>query len=261
MAQEGRDTLEAQIELAPQQYAATARYQPLYTDLDVQNLRRALLGNGTDPGLLQTYSDIAPQLNEFNRTAASGQRAADIGDVETLAPRATAALRAANPEAARLEMELLRQAEEGLGGSLDPRVVAEIQQDVRGGQAARGFGMGLPDANVEALFTGRERIAQRDRNRTFAQGVLAQSRAGTADPFMAILGRPSGTAQMAGGVVGQGGAFGAGAPTFDPWSAYGADLHNTNFNAASSNAIADANNTNALIGAGISSAGSVAGSM
>jgi hypothetical protein len=47
-----RDTLQAQVDLAPQQYASEATYQPLYTDLALSNLNSLLYGT---PGGQETY--------------------------------------------------------------------------------------------------------------------------------------------------------------------------------------------------------------
>lgn len=46
-----RDTLQAQVDLAPDQYASEATYQPLYTDLALNNLNSLL--NGTQGGTEQ----------------------------------------------------------------------------------------------------------------------------------------------------------------------------------------------------------------
>lgn len=263
MADEGRDTLRAQIDLAPDVYAANAKYQPLYSDLNIATLRRALLGNGTDPGLLQTYQDVEPQLTEFSAKAASGQRERDVADVERLGGRATAALRGADPTAAALEDALAKQAMDQLasGASLDPQMRDQVAQEVRSAQAARGFGFSGADADVEGLFLGREANAMRQQRQGFATDVAARRRATTGDPFMAILGRPSSVPGMAGSVMGQAAETTAGSPTFDPFSAYGADLANTNFNAKAAAKIAKANNDAAITSAAISSSGSVMSSL
>ncbi len=263
MAQEGRDTLQAQIDLAPDTYAAKAQFDPLYSDLNIATLRRALLGNGTDPGLLQTYRDVEPQLTEFASQAASGQRERDVADVERLGGRATSALRSADPAAAALEDELAKQAMSQLssGASLDPQMRDQVSQEVRSAQAARGFGFGGSDADVEGLFLGREANAMRQQRQDFASNVAARRRATTGDPFMAILGRPSSVPGMTGSVMGQAAGTTSGAPSFDPFSAYGADLYNTNYNAKAAAKIAQANNNAAITSAGISAAGSAAGSL
>lgn len=263
MASEGRETLQAQVDLAPDVYAAKAKYDPLYSDLNVATLRRALLGNGTDPGLLQTYRDVEPQLTDFASRAASGQRERDVADVERLGGRATSALRAADPTAAALEDMLAKQAMDqlGSGASLDPQMRDQVAQEVRSAQAARGFGFSGSDADVEGLFLGREANAMRQQRQNFASGVAAQRRATTGDPFMAILGRPSNVVGMTGGVMNQAAGSTAGAQSFDPFSAYGADLYNTNYNAKAAAKIAQANNNAAITSAGISAAGSVGSSM
>jgi hypothetical protein len=83
------------------------------------------------------------------------------------------------------------------------------------------------------------------------------------DPSLAILGRPSQGAAQGQALLGQGqqGASGAGPSLFNPESAYAGDIFNTNYNANAAANIASANNKTALIGAGISAAGSAASSM
>lgn len=264
MAAEGRDTLQAQLDLAPDQYAARAQYDPLYANLNVNTLRQTLLGDGKDSaGLLKLYQDIEPQLTDFTARATSGQRERDVADVEALGGRATAALRGADPTAAALEDLLAQQAMSGLqsGTSLDPALRDQVQQEVRSAQAARGFGFSGADADVEGLFLGREANAMRQQRQGFATDVAARRRATTGDPFMAILGRPSSSLGMAGSLVGQAGSAASGAPSFDPFSAYGADVANTNFNAKAAAKIAQANNDAAITGAAIGAAGSAASAM
>lgn len=263
MAEEGRETLQAQVDLAPEIYAATAEYRPQYADLEVATLRRALLGSDAQPGLIQTYRDIEPALTEFTTQAASNQRERDIADVERLGSRATEAFRTADPRAAALEDALADQAQAGLdsGGTLDPAIADEVSQQVRAAQAARGMGFGAPDASVEGLFLGREANAMLNQRRAFATDVAARRRASQGDPFMAILGRPATASQMAGGVVGQGTTAGSTGQSFDPFNGYASDLYNTNFNAKAAAKIAQANNDTAITAAGISAAGSVGSSL
>jgi hypothetical protein len=263
MAEEGRDSLQAQIDLAPDILAANQAYRPQYADLDIQTLRRSLLGSENQPGLLQTYRDLEPQLTEFSAKAASSQRERDIADVERLGARATTALREVDPRTAALEDALAQQAQTALesGGALDPAIADQVSQQVRAAQAARGMGFGASDASVEGLFLGREANQLRQQSLGFASQVVAQRRASQGDPFMAILGRPSTVAGMASNVIGQGGSAGAGAPTFDPFSGYASDLNNTNFNASAAAKIAQANNDAAITSAAIGAAGSAASSL
>ncbi len=263
MYQEGRDTLQAQVDLAPDIYKARAQYDPQYAQLSVETLRTALLGDGKSPGLLDTYQQIEPKLTEFAAAAQSGQRARDVADVEALGSRATTALRNADPVAAALEDKLAKAANDQLdaGAGLDPALASSVSQGVRAAQAARGFGTGGSDVDVEGLFLGERANAMRTQRQAFAQSVAGSRRASTADPFLAVLGRPSTAAGMASGIVGQGGGLSGNGQSFDPWNSYSADLNNTNFNAKAAAKIAQANNDTALTAAGISAAGSMASSL
>lgn len=293
--QETRDTLKAQVDLAPDQYAANAQFQPLYAGLQTDVAKRSLLGANGNDGLLSLYQNaVQPQLSQISSGANTAQRTADINDVANLGPGAVAAIKAANPE----QQALLKQANAGVAGqanedplvtmlrqqaadelgrgaSLDPSLARQVQQTTRAGQAARGFGYGMPDLQQEALFTGQAAEQLRQNRRNFASGVVGltgqdrtqrlgnlgqvaqMNAAGNVDPMMAILGRSS-TAYNPGMIQqGYGAAQQSGANLFNPESAYAGDIYNTNYNGAAAAKIASANNQSALIGAGISAAGSI----
>lgn len=261
LAQEGRESLEAQIELAGPQYEATAEYAPKYVDLEIQKLRQALLGSGEQPGLLATYEEIAPLLGRMATEASRQQRTQDVEDVEALGGRAVAAIRSADPITAALEDALAAQADEELaaGASMDPTLANEVAQGVRAGQAARGFGFGAPDVVVEAYSRGARGDALRRARQAFAQSVVAQRRASATDPFLAVVGRQSSVPGMVPQVAGQGGAAGATGPSFDPFSSYAQNLFAQNYATEYDVNKSNASMGNALIGSGISALGSVGG--
>lgn len=97
-AQEAQDTLATQIQLAPQLYASEAQYQPLYTQLALQNAQTSLLGGNGQMGLIDLYNKINPQLSQISAASNTAQRTADIQDVANLGPQMRAALQASNPE-------------------------------------------------------------------------------------------------------------------------------------------------------------------
>lgn len=263
MAAEGEKTLEAQIKLAGPQYEARREYDPKFAALNLKVLNQSLFGADGDPGLLDTYSKAAPYLSRFTADAQASQRESDIADVERLGPRAAEALRATDPRAKAIEDKLASQAMDELnsGASLDPALADQVSQGVRAAQAARGMGFGLSDVATESLFLGREAEAMRRARQNFASNVSGRLRAVTGDPFMAILGRSAAVPAMTAAAASEGRTLNAGGPVFDPWSAYGADVANTNFNAAASGAITNANNKAALTGAAIQAGGSLLGSL
>lgn len=174
--------------------------------------RRA--GFTTDPetgeevfgGLAQYGSDVAEQ-------AARRQRAADIRDVQQYGRMASEAIKAADPLSAQLLGTMGQQAQEELaaGGDLTTREKERAIQDARMGWEARGRvrDPGAVVSELENLETARR--AREAQRRGFATQTMQASRAMTADPFMAILGRPSGASQqIATGAVG-GAQYGLGA--------------------------------------------------
>ena len=96
-AQETSETLQNQLNLAPQQYENEAKYQPMYTQLALQNAQTGLFGGNGQMGMLDMYKQLNPQLSEISAASNSAQRAADIADVENLGGQASAAFLNANP--------------------------------------------------------------------------------------------------------------------------------------------------------------------
>lgn len=167
-AQETRDTLATQIQLAPQLYQSESTYQPLYNNLQMSMTRDALLGNGQAPGLISTYGEAIPQLGQISAAANTQQRTADIADVEALGARASQAFYNANPELrAALEradamggqsnnymQQALNQAV--LHGPMSATVGADqVQaQRVNGGMLGRSLTQQALNAQPTAITTG-----------------------------------------------------------------------------------------------------------
>ena len=142
-------------------------------------------------GLAQYGSDIAEQ-------AARRQRAADIHDVRQYGMMASEAIKAADPLSAGLLGTMGQQAEEGLaaGQDLTQREREGAIKDARTAWEARGRirDPGAVVSELENLESARR--AREAQRRAFATQTMQASRAMTADPFMAILGRPSGASQQ-----------------------------------------------------------------
>ncbi len=253
--QETRDTLQAQVDLAPELYAAEAEFRPKYSQLDVD------IAKSTTPQLLDLYETTQDRLGAMDRRNLAAQREGDIEAIERLGGRARAALDAANPEQAALLAELNRQAQEDLaaGGDLSAFERREIQQSARAGQAARGLGYGLGDAAIESLAQLQGASARRREG--FAQSMVGINQATGADPFMAILGRPSSMSPtMAGGVVGQAQGFNAG-QMFSPESAYAQNIYAGNQQQQLAARTATASNRSAMFGGVMKGIGSIGASM
>jgi hypothetical protein len=262
LGQETKDTLQAEIDLAPQRYAAEAKYRGLYDQLDQQSIQNALYGSGGNRGLLDIYfKDIAPQSQALERQAAAGQREADISAVEQLGPRATAAMRAVNPQQTALLDAITQQstADVRSGYNLPPGLADVVNQSVRSGQAARGLGYGPADAYSETLARSDAANQWHGQNLDRGMRVAATNAATQTDPFLAILGRPAATPQAAMGLLGGGQSQGLQGQSvygrFDPTNAYAQDLYNTNFNAKAAANIAASNMKAGMVNAGVNLVG------
>ena len=254
-AQETRDTLRTQIDLAPELFDAESKFRPQYAALD------AGIAEDIAPRLMDLYEKILPRYSAMDRQAKSDQREADIASIEQLGGRAKAAMDAANPEQAALMAELNRQAASdlALGGRLNAGEQRQLSQAARGAQAARGFGYGINDAAIESWAQLQGSDQRRRHREGFAQSMVGLNQTTATDPFMAILGRPSSVSPgMAGGVVGQAQGFNPGA-IFSPESAYAQNIFAGNYQGNLAARTATANNRSAIMGAGLGMFGSILG--
>ena len=254
-ARETKETLETQIRLAPDLYAAEASEeygQPAYTRLGLESLEQALLGSEGQRGLLELYANyVNPAMSGMESDADRFRRQSDLQDVEEYGGRATAALLGADSYKKELSDELSRQALSELqaGATLDPSLRREVQQGYRQAATARGMAYNPSSAAEEAYFTGLQAEQLRRNRQQFAQGALAQRQQLTGDPFMQILGRPGQAFAAGQGFGGQGMAIGQTAPRlFSPESQYAADLANSNMQSQLAARTASRQNRAGIIG-------------
>lgn len=290
---ETRDTLQAQVDLAPQLAASEARYRPVYTALDLADLNYMLRGSdaipqtafdqpvsrttttesanpleglgmlGQQKGLLSLYEeDINPTMSRIEAKDRKDRIAGEMEAIQTYAKPVSDTLREATGNAPLLD-ELNRQAQSELeaGASVDPALRRELQQSIRAGQAARGMGYGMRDLADESALTAMQAEQLRRQRQGFAQSMVGINQATGGDPFMAILGRPSQAFQASQGIGGQayGMSQGIGNKIFNPESQYAADLYNTNYQGQLAANTATAANKAAITGAMIGAGGSILG--
>ena len=247
-AQETADTLRTQLALAPEKYAAEAKYAPQYQKLQLDLLRSAT------PELLQLYKDqISPAMSEAEAASRSRSRAGDIADISTLGPQARAAIKAASPEQAALADTLTAQAQSGLnaGSRLTPEQQRQVEQQTRGSFAARGLA-GSPTAGLqEAVRSQMSGAGMQQQRSQQAMGALGASQGVYGDVFQQVLGRPSQAFGASQGFVGQAQGFNPG-QLFNPESQYAANLIGGNKQAELAARTASAANVTSMVGAGLS---------
>ena len=246
--QETADTLRTQLQLAPEKYAAEAKYAPQYQKLQLDLLRSAT------PELLALYKDqIAPVMSEAEAASRSRSRAGDIADISTLGPQARAAIKAASPQQAALADTLTAQAQSGLnaGSRLTPEQQRQVEQQTRGSFAARGLA-GSPTAGLqEAVRSQLSGAGMQQQRSQQAMGALGASQGVYGDVFQQVLGRPSQAFGAGQGFIGQAQGFNPG-QLFNPESQYAANLIGGNQQAQLAARTATAANTSSMVGAGLS---------
>ena len=231
-ATETATTLANQIALAPAQYWAESTYQPLYTQLGLQNAQTAMFGNANQQGLLDLYAAAQPRLNAMSAQANTAQRTADVADVTKLAPQAIAAMRGATPPQTALMDLLNQQATQGLqaGSQILPGDAYRISQGVRSDWANRGLGASAPAQLSEAMGLYGAGESARQGRQQFGSQVAGINQAVYGDPYLQILGRPSQSFSAAQGYgqQAQGLVNGSGASLFNPESSYAGNIYNSN---------------------------------
>ena len=258
--QEMSDTLSSQIALAPELYASEAEYQPQYLQLNMQNLQRALGGRDGTPGLVQQYEEtLYPAMSRIEADTLSQQRAADVSAVERYGPRAAAASRAAAGNQQLID-ELGRQALEEVqaGQSLTPQELRQAQQSSRAAMSARGLGLGnqaIADEILKSYQLGRQRQSER---RAFGGQVAGLQQQTGADPFMAILGRPSQAFALGQGTMGQAASVSPGRQ-FNPLDPYAGSLYASNKQNEMAARQASAAGRSGIIGGALGGLGSIGG--
>ena len=256
---ETRDTLSAQVELAPQLYASEAKYRPQYANLE----RGIMLENlGLDPNmnLLDAFSQVNLAQKDIQRDAT----AADIDMIRELGPELAEAQRQADPEADALRQAIMADASAGLeegagefsqltqdaredylsGEGLTALEKRELDQQILEGAADRGMegqASTLEDQIMGRLSANRE-IRDQRRNifeRSLANESAAQQQAlqnagvaysmGNFDPLLALTGRTGNSPVMAQqGFGGAGFTLDSSPAIFNPESPYSGALAASN---------------------------------
>jgi len=254
-AQETRDTLRTQLDLAPEKYAAEAQFAPKYQALTIDLLKQAT------PELLKLYEEqIAPAMGRTEAASRAMSRAGDIADIARLGPQARAAIQGANPEQARIADILAANATSNLlaGSRLTPEQQRMAQQQARMASTARGMVQGPQAAFQEALRSQMMGAGLQQQRQQQAMGALQAGQGVYGDVFQQVLGRPSQAFAGSQGFLGQAQGFNPGA-LFNPESAYAQNIYAGNQQAISAARAASAAATSGLIGAGLGALGSIGG--
>ena len=223
-SKETRDTLEAQVDLAPQLYASEAKYRPQYANLE----RGIMLENlGLDPqlGLLDAFRQISSSQKDIQRDATS----ADIDMIRELGPQLAEAQRQADPQAEALRQAIMSDvtAEVEAGGGLTDEESRLVDQQVLEGASQRGMAdqkSTLMD-QIKGNLSGDRALRQ-----TRLQNAQAAYSLGNFDPLLALTGRTGTAPAMAQqGFGGAGFTLGSSPAIFNPESQYAGQLATQNY--------------------------------
>jgi len=180
--QETRDTLQAQVDLAPDLYRNEAQFRPQYANLE-RGIMLEQLGLDPSMGLLQAYEDhIVPAQGRQKARATADE----IQMIQDLGPKLVEAQRSADPLAEGIRQDIMGSAKEGLraenpfddmvsdkqqnlGGSEDfDRIVNQAREEYQAGQ-------GLTETEQrdldQQILEGASDRGMEDQRATFASAV------------------------------------------------------------------------------------------
>lgn len=257
VGRETRDTLQAQIDLAPELYASEAKYRPQYADLE-RRMQLEQLGVDPSKSLLQAYEeDIAPSMARQKAASVGG----DIDILREYGPQLLEAQREADPLADSLRTGIMESAAEDLfaGQGLTATEQMDLDQQVLAGAADRGM-----EGQASTL---QQQISQRlGANRGIKQQRLANAanayRLGAQDPLFALTGRATSTPQQAMAQFGSAGFSLDSSPgIFNPESNYAGQLATQNYQGAMDARTATAANRAGIFSGILGGAANVVGGM
>ena len=252
---ETRDTLEAQIELAPQLFASESQYRPQYADLE---RRMQLEQMGIDPskGLLQAYEeDFAPSMARQKAATVKG----DIDILKEYGPQLLQAQRDIDPLADSLRQGIMDSASEDLaaGQGLTETEQRDLDQQILSGAADRGLegqGSTFADMVSQRLSANRGIKQQRLQNASAAYAMNAT------DPLFALTGRAASTPGQAMQQFGSAGfALNSSPGIFNPESNYAGNIATQNYQGQMDARTSSASNKAGMISGALQGLGSLGG--
>ena len=139
-------------------------------------------------------SQYTPQYAAMLRGLASQERAGNMQDVLSLAPEMEKIRQATDrPEITNLRNMLLKQVtdELGMGSKLTAEQNANVNEQFRSAEVARGFGMGSGSGNRESVQKALEGMKLLENRQGKASALISQEKATQTDPFQVVLGTPA----------------------------------------------------------------------
>lgn len=257
VGRETRDTLQAQVDLAPELYASEAKYRPQYADLE-RRMQLEQLGVDPSKGLLQAYEeDIAPSMARQKAASVGG----DIDILREYGPELLKAQREADPLADSLRTGIMESAAEDLfaGQGLTATERMDLDQQVLAGAADRGM-----EGQASTL---QQQIGQRlGANRGIGQQRLSNAanayRLGAPDIMLGLTGRATRAPEQAMAQFGSAGFSLDSSPgIFNPESNYAGQLATQNYQGTMDARTATASNRAGIFSGILGGASNVVGGM
>jgi hypothetical protein len=171
------------------------------TDVSRDSIEQYLLNN---PRLAQQAWELTqqymPQYAALARAEATKDRGADLGDVLSMMPQVKSIFEQnQRPEERAMRDLLFKQISGELeaGSNLTPELERQVGQYQRSAENARGSLAGGGAVNRESVAKALEGLNLLNQRQEKSKSLLSMEATQKPDPFMAVLGRPSASTNLA----------------------------------------------------------------
>jgi len=210
------------------------------------------------PGLMSIANTVAQNQAQSQAQALTTQRTSDINDLMNLGPKSLTATANADPGSANIVNLMTDQAmnELNLGSNLTAPQTRTATQAVRANRQGMLGGTGSAGDYAAALGLSQYGQQLQQNRRQFATTALGARQGFYGNAFNNVLGRQNATTPQS--YISQAqGISGSSYNPFQPESQYAANIYGSNQQSQNAANAASASQFNALLGSGISAAGSI----
>jgi len=205
--EDARSYLEAMSDPALQErvFQSRSQYDPLYAEMEFNNIRNMLTGTGGQGGLFDLLDQASQRSFSLQQQQLGQQRESDVAALNQYAPQVVEGYRKADPYSAgtadrqRAMSDSLYASAQGL----TPQEERLALQQARAGSVSRGMGTSQSSLLAEALGRDEFKAGKQQRAMQAGQVAFGMDRTIAGDLGSVILGRPSSAMGLGQQMLGQ----------------------------------------------------------
>lgn len=199
-AQSMRETLQAQIDLAPKLYASEQQYQPLYAQLQAQT--QGYLGQQA----LEQAKQLYPQVAQIEAGYSAANRAAELQQLQGALPQYQKAFESLTPGYGQAVAGMGQIAQQATAAAANSPQITNYAADVQGptsGQYVGQVGQYVPGTQLQGVGTPQEAGFLRGVRGPSQYSGLGQINQGLVSQYVGAMPGMEGITQQAGQIAQQ----------------------------------------------------------